>query len=273
MYGLNLFDYGARHYDAALGRWMVVDPLAVNKVWITPYHYCSNNPVNMIDPSGMADYYSRLTGKYLGTDYNLKTSDDMRLIDEDSYKGLSGKKIPSPSKMEATSQLITIDDTKIQTDLQAVADLSSTPDENGNYQEHQIYLTLDRETATISSLVGEPGSADKVTLSYIPAPVTGVNFVDKPGGRVLIGQAHGHPPTTTARMRTEKTMSKNFDMPTSASANIPIYGMDAMDGPTKGGPTSIHRVTPDGRITNNVGKTSSGFNIGKDAMKIWGIRH
>jgi len=51
-----------------------------------------------------------------------------------------------------------------------------------------------------------------------------------------------------------------------------IFDIDAMDGPTKGKDTWIHRVTPDGTITNQIGKTSSNFNIGRQAMKIWGKR-
>lgn len=98
------------------------------------------------------------------------------------------------------------------------------------------------------------------------------NPIDVPNGSVFIGQAHGHPPTSTPGRVTAKTMSPNYDAPTSASANISIYGLDAMDGATNGGPTSIHRVTPDGRMTNNVGRTSSGFNIGRETMKIWGRR-
>jgi RHS repeat-associated protein len=49
---LNWYDYGARHYDAALGRWFAVDPLTEKYYSTSAYGYCLNNPVKYIDPDG-----------------------------------------------------------------------------------------------------------------------------------------------------------------------------------------------------------------------------
>jgi RHS repeat-associated protein len=50
--GLNFYDYGARNYDPALGRWMNVDPHSENYYSISPYASFVNNPVFFIDPTG-----------------------------------------------------------------------------------------------------------------------------------------------------------------------------------------------------------------------------
>ena len=54
--GLNWYDYGARHYDAILGRWFVVDPLAEKYYSTSPYTYCLNNPVKYVDPTGLSTW-------------------------------------------------------------------------------------------------------------------------------------------------------------------------------------------------------------------------
>jgi RHS repeat-associated protein len=54
-FGLNEYDFGARFYDPAIGRWGCVDPMADRAPDWTPFRYGFNNPLRYTDPTGMSE--------------------------------------------------------------------------------------------------------------------------------------------------------------------------------------------------------------------------
>jgi hypothetical protein len=237
-------------------------------------------------PSHGNQYYNYWDAKYLGSDSAATLS--YRLIDSATFQDIrntnDGALDDSNSirSLVDSSRLITVDSNRIQADLQWIRDSSVITG-----REYQIYLFIDRTTGLVSSVHGEPGSnhdshpfiesdRNHGTVSPIPS--------DCPlnSNRILIGQVHGHPArpdgVTLHRMSPDDSL-------TAVCLQAPIYAIDAMDG-SPGTPGSIHRANPDpgGNFKgqdHNIGKTwgisgfeaESVFNIGLNALHIWGISH
>ena len=69
-----LLDFGARMYDPLTARWTAQDPLAEKYYAVSPYAYCSANPVNIVDPDGLAWKPLYYNGEYVG--YEWISNDD-----------------------------------------------------------------------------------------------------------------------------------------------------------------------------------------------------
>lgn len=80
MHGLDWYDYGARWYDAAVCVWTAQDPLAEKYYGSSPYTYCTDRPMDAIDPSGK--YIIYIAGTSDHTPYLYKSGGFYRYYED-----------------------------------------------------------------------------------------------------------------------------------------------------------------------------------------------
>ncbi len=105
--GLDYF--GARYYNYDLGRWLTLDPLKDKYPNINPYHYVFNNPISLIDATGLDStfYILNVSSNIESSDLDEITAQVQYVLDENGI----------PMRVKAVSFIPELDPTDVSVSL------------------------------------------------------------------------------------------------------------------------------------------------------------
>ena len=224
-HGLDWYDYGARHYDAALCLFPAIDPLCEKYYNVSPYAYCANNPVNRIDPDGR-DWFETEQGN-LRWQPNVHSQSDL----QEGYKYI-GESLERNNATYRDDGTIMFPNESQAYERMAYQGRSSKSPNNPSGKEQMAFILNNG-----SVLVMPDNWNDSETSTFKQTGITRKNHVliDKHGNKFgYVAQVHTH------SLGADKGLSPEDKSFAKADPDISIFVMHG-DGNVYGGYYSSRR--------------------------------
>ena len=139
-HGLNEYDFDARRYAPLIPRFTTLDPLCEKHPDISPYVYCSANPVNFIDPTGCDTIFVSEHDKLKPIGYTNAKDPNRYLVtgttaEEIKEKTANGEPVEPMENSETVAILPDAD--LVDAVLESVVDANKTEREQGGHQDKE----------------------------------------------------------------------------------------------------------------------------------------
>ncbi len=187
--GVDLLDYGARMYDATLGRFNGLDNLSEKRFGISAYVYCSNNPVNRIDLDGNDDFVFGKDGKFVrvvptkNRDVIVhQTYDANNKMVENRYQFVDSKNDPTAIRDGKIDRIVFVSETQVERMMENAGAFDSANKDSWRYMYNESHGTgkLDFSYSQIPNEFPGHVSHDPVQEENAPSPtlfiIEGTNF-------------------------------------------------------------------------------------------------
>ncbi len=129
--GLPYLDYGARYYHPLSSRWTTMDPMAEKYYSVSPYAFCSGNPVNFVDWDGMSVWV--LDEQSRNNIVNTLTKEEAKYVKFNSDGKLNTRRLnKSDSQSENMTALKSLANSDVNYNFQTS---TGYPDTNGEHKD------------------------------------------------------------------------------------------------------------------------------------------
>jgi RHS repeat-associated protein len=275
--GLNLHEMDWRHYDASIGRFMVVDPMAEQRNWLTPYNFVQNNPILRVDPTGLLDDYGldqagnveliKKTDDDTDTLYSVTRGKDGELVKDGNgevKKNEEKGSVTVSKQKDGSSILSDLSESKVTNTYLDADDIERTSSSSiitvSGSQKDDLFKVFGflADNSNVEWSVNKyelmPGSPDYQLGTYhnsnLSPGLTGYRQAGK-----WLGMVHSHPNQPTA---TDRTQSLYGDLSVGASY-LSKYGKNL--------PYLVYFPNTGNTAKMRVGKTATGKTAAKKPIR------